>query len=462
MLQGIGETINKKLSSIGPVWLGALFISSWVFYNNYPLMYPDTGTYLRSGFEGYYPLDRPVFYGWFVRHVSLKASLYLPVFVQALLCSWLIFLSFKAWVGGPAYKGWALVSTLILGVFSSLGFHAGMIMPDIFTAFVLWVPILLMWPGALNKQTWWWLSVLWVFALLVHTSHLMVALALMGWVGLFLRNVLAPPISRLRAQVQTSLLGLAFVLVPSVHWAYTKTFRLTDSAYLFRMNRLFEWGIAQDYLKHCSPKQNSLAKIYHENPGYLNDFLWGAQSPLAEPYGWVKHEAEYEAILDDVMSQSKYRLWFTRKTLECGVTQLFQFESQEAPLMDSDAPPSYMMRLHFPHELGHYYNSMQNKGLLDFSLRLLLFRLLVFSSIALLIWARYNDWVSWKFFSAKATLLVGGLVANAFVCAAFSTVTPRYQSRVMWLLPLLALLVLAFRHRQQLAMESEATPSESR
>lgn len=462
MLQGIGETMVKKLSSIGPVWLGALFISSWVFYNNYPLVYSDSGTYLRSGFEGYYPLDRPVFYGWFVRHVSLKSSLYLPVFVQALMSSWVIFLSFKAWVGGPVYKGWALVSTLILGVFSSLGFHAGMIMPDIFTAFVLWIPLLLIWPGALSKQTWWWLSVLWVFALLVHTSHLMIALAMMFWIILFVKSVRADSVVRLRAWVQAALVALAFLLVPSVHWAYTKTFRLTDSAYLFRMNRLFEWGIAQDYLKHCSPNQNSLAKIFHEHPGYLNDFLWGAQSPLAEPYGWVKHEAEYQAILHDLMSQSKYRVWFIRKTIECGVTQLFQFESQEASVMNSDAPPSYMMSLHFPHELGQYYSSMQNRGLFDFSLRLFLFRLLVFSSIGLLCWAHYNDWASWKFFISKAALLVVGLVANAFVCGAFSTVTPRYQSRIMWLLPLMALLVLAFRHRQQLEKASEPTPSESR
>jgi hypothetical protein len=105
---------------------------------------------------------------------------------------------------------------------------------------------------------------------------------------------------------------------------------------------------------------------------------------------------------------------------------------------------------------------MQNRGLFDFSLRLFLFRLLVFSSIGLLCWAHYNAWASWKFFISKAALLVVGLVANAFVCGAFSTVTPRYQSRIMWLLPLMALLVLAFRHRQQVEKASEPTPSESR
>ncbi len=38
-------------------------------------------------------------------------------------------------------------------------------------------------------------------------------------------------------------------------------------------------------------------------------------------------------------------------------------------------------------------------------------------------------------------VLIIYLVANAFVCATFSNVLERYQSRVVWLLPIFALII---------------------
>ena len=49
-------------------WLGAaLLLLSVPVLNGYPLVYSDTGTYLRTAFEGYVPPDRPVWYGLFLR-----------------------------------------------------------------------------------------------------------------------------------------------------------------------------------------------------------------------------------------------------------------------------------------------------------------------------------------------------------------------------------------------------------
>jgi hypothetical protein len=61
------------------------------FNNFYPLLYSDTGTYIRSGFTGTIPIDRPIFYGIFLRHTSLATSLWYVIFMQGVLLSSLIF-----------------------------------------------------------------------------------------------------------------------------------------------------------------------------------------------------------------------------------------------------------------------------------------------------------------------------------------------------------------------------------
>ena len=54
-----------------------LFISVFVLIipalkNGYPILFSDSGTYLSSGHSGYVPVDRPILYGIFVRHISLS------------------------------------------------------------------------------------------------------------------------------------------------------------------------------------------------------------------------------------------------------------------------------------------------------------------------------------------------------------------------------------------------------
>jgi hypothetical protein len=45
-------------------------------------------------------------------------------------------------------------------------------------------------------------------------------------------------------------------------------------------------------------------------------------------------------------------------------------------------------------------------------------------------------------------ILIGGVVANAAVTGILSTPHDRYQARVIWLIPLLAMIVLLRRRRR--------------
>ncbi len=61
-----------------------LAFSAGAIANGYPLIFYDTGTYLRTGIELRFPTDRPVFYGLFLLPLHLKLSLW-PVVAAQLL-----------------------------------------------------------------------------------------------------------------------------------------------------------------------------------------------------------------------------------------------------------------------------------------------------------------------------------------------------------------------------------------
>ncbi|MEZ4979591.1 MAG: hypothetical protein R2772_09875 [Chitinophagales bacterium] len=71
--------------------LGPLLLLFPAFYNGYPLVYSDTGTYIQSGMEMLIPNDRPIFYGLFIRIFSLGFSLWLVIYIQALISFYCLF-----------------------------------------------------------------------------------------------------------------------------------------------------------------------------------------------------------------------------------------------------------------------------------------------------------------------------------------------------------------------------------
>ena len=54
------------------IFIGAIALIWPAFYNGFPLVYSDTGTYLESGFVLETPLDRPITYGVLIRIFSLN------------------------------------------------------------------------------------------------------------------------------------------------------------------------------------------------------------------------------------------------------------------------------------------------------------------------------------------------------------------------------------------------------
>ena len=75
-----------------PFYIFALIIISIAaIVNGFPLWYPDTSTYLASGFELETPADRPIGYGIFIRLTSLNgASVWLVIVAQSIIIYYLL------------------------------------------------------------------------------------------------------------------------------------------------------------------------------------------------------------------------------------------------------------------------------------------------------------------------------------------------------------------------------------
>ena len=70
--------------------LGAAILMFFALYDNYPILNSDSGAYISSGFSLQPPIDRPLFYGLFIRLSSLGVSLWISVFFQCFILAYLL------------------------------------------------------------------------------------------------------------------------------------------------------------------------------------------------------------------------------------------------------------------------------------------------------------------------------------------------------------------------------------
>ena len=103
------------------------------FYNGYPLVYSDTGSYMFGGMDLVLPKDRPIMYGLFIHFFSLNFSLWMVICAQALIVFFVLWQVFKLAANSPVSKRFFILSMALLSWFTGLGWYTSQLMPDIFT-----------------------------------------------------------------------------------------------------------------------------------------------------------------------------------------------------------------------------------------------------------------------------------------------------------------------------------------
>ena len=342
-----------RAGTVASIGLAAALLLWPAFWNGYPLVFSDTGTYLSQAIEQYVGWDRPVFYSLFLLPLHLTLTTWPAIVVQALLVAHVLHLVRRTLLP-DASVWWLLPLAGAMTLASSLPWFVSQLMPDVFTGvLVLVLGLLIFAPERLSRRERIWLMAFAAFMIAAHQSHVLLALALLA-VLLPLRGTVALH--------SVAPLVLAVVALVSVN--------------------LLAFGRAS-----LSPFGNVflLARVIYDGPGA------------------------------DVLRRATVTPWIERD---------------------------------FPHsEAGAYAASRQSAGMLEVpawmqALHLATALAGVAACVALLLPASRKR-ISGHPAAGFAAAALLALLANAAITGGLSGPHDRYQSRIMWLPPLIAVLGIA-------------------
>ncbi|HYH22062.1 MAG TPA: hypothetical protein VD995_25935 [Azospirillum sp.] len=412
-------------------------------YNGFPLVFSDTGTYIAQALQGFAGGNRPVFYSLFMMPLhGGGVSLWPVVVVQSLIVAHLLHLVIRVAVPG-AGPWWTLAAAALLTVGTSLPWHTGQLMPDVFTSVLILTAFLLGFGlDRLSRLEAAYLVLLATGAVAVHFSHVPLA------VGLLL-VVLAVRLARrdAAAAVVRAALALAVPVVLAVAAMVSVTAaahgeaRLARDGDLFLLARMLSDGPARDYLADVCP-----AKPYRLCP-YLdgitpdsNDFLWKPDSPLYKAGGPQAVREEAAAIIRGTLAAYPGRqvLAALRNFAEQFVTA--RSADRLHPFIGEDVQPDPSIRQHFPASHAAYTASLQSTGQLPIdAIRRLHGPLTLAGAAAAAAGFAWFLRRGERHGTALFVVILAGLMGNAFITGALSSVRDRYQSRVVWLVVFFAL-----------------------
>lgn len=438
--------MSESRLSIVSVLAGALILCSPALLNNFPFLYADTGTYLHCGFKGVVSEIRPMLYGLFIRHVSLMESLWLVIFVQCLIVSWTIHLFYRTFISNYI-NYFPLIIIVVLTLATGIGEVAGMLMPDIFTAEMLLCASILLF-GRI-EQTWKQVLVsilLWFSVASHHSNAYILFFLLLGWGALMLIKVLKKQV------VHTSLKKLCFIgalgmvgyfTIPILHYSYSGEFFWSKGKNVFLTNRINQMGLLKPFLRENCP-QNSY-NLCNDIEAIPYDILWDSNSPLNKTGGWSVNDTEYGKIVGDFFQEPKYLKKFFVKTFENLFLQYFTFEGKQIYIENENGYPYAVMLDVIPEQIPIYRRSMQFADRWDSKTTQMLQRILVLCSFAYLLIIlvfkpNHNDL---RFQKMVCSFLLIGLLSNALICSGISMVDIRFQYRIIWLVPFLAMMIAA-------------------
>lgn len=439
------------------LFLGTIILMTIGFYNGYPLVYSDTGTYIYSGFDKFIPVDRPFTYGLFLNFFSLKFSLWLVIFVQNMLVAFCILELFIILIPNQKYfNGWYLGTLWILTFVTGIGWYSNQIMPDIFTPVcVMLIAILVLEKetGYLKKGIF---AVILSYSLTTHFSNLWMGAVLM--VALFVTKIVFGKyvkenlfhISFKKLFFIATIIVSAWILLPCINLICEKKFILSKGSHVFLMAHLDDTGILKKFLddKCNTPdfKECRLCMYKDSLPGELSEFMWSGKI-VEKTGGWLGSEKEYNRIIRGTLIHPRYLFLNIYKSFTYGCIQLANNDiGQGLTAYTEDSPPYGQIKWHFRDELNNYLNSRQNKwngATLNFTTLNIFHRILLIISLLFII-AIFTTPIRETIQPELITFIIIFLLAiiiNAFVTGGLNAPCERYQARIVWLLPL-ALFIL--------------------
>lgn len=437
------------------------------FWNGYPILTSDSGAYLASGHSSEVPIDRPIIYGLFTRHISLSWTVWLVIIAQSALFNYLIYLISKFFIKAKQASLIQLCIIALLAFVTGLGGYCSSIMADVFASMSLLSLFLLLLINKKEKKHMLLLVLIFAFSIVTHLSHIPLVVGELFLVVLFLwlfhRREIRNRMRRL-ILISTTIFAALFMLA-LINYSYGVGFKLSRTNNIILATRFIENGLANKYLKEACGEAG-FNPPYKELCAYVDQFkrwpgagyyLYDETSPLYEggclEKTWsncwlVKNEA-YGLLITDILSEPALRKEYFSLVLSGTLKQLITFEE---PHLDPFKFP-WVIERHFKSDLSAFENSNQFNGRIEFKPINTIENIVVILSTLLLL---ILGVIYWRKLSVESKLflfiVLSSILFNAFLTSTLSNVSPRYQGRIIFLLPLglLALSIKSILERRKL------------
>ena len=418
------------------------------FFNRYPLLYPDSMTYLANGspvaralflhqLSDYYGM-RSFIYSLVILPFHWNTTLWPIVALQALLTAYVLWLVVRSILPKQAVL-WYLALVAFLSLLTSASWFVSLIMPDILgPVLYLSIYLLVFARDTLSRPERIAVAGIACWAVASHATHLMLAVGICLllaalWV-IFRKGFMS---GRLKAlgEVAAIVMIVAVAQVALNSYLYGKP-SLNGERPPFLTARLIADGPGRWYLEqHCSETQfagcGRVRDLGHDSDQFLwaDDGVWKTSSSHAQeqmlneeiPFALATLRTYPRAQL----SKSASNFWQQLSTFEIG------FDSNHWMVQQFDEV--------LPSGKARFLQSRQAANDLPFDFLSMVQNWTVVVSLALIVVFGILLWRRWTpRLAGLALVIIPAVLANAFVTGVLSTVEDRYQSRVVWLIPFLA------------------------
>jgi hypothetical protein len=466
--------VPARISRGLAILAGALLLLWPALLSGYPLLYPDSISYLADGRH----IARILFLHAPANYLAMRSELYsLGIFpfhwnvtawpvaaLHALLTAWILWLAARSFAPRSSNPEPSnprrlvtrfLLLTAFLSLTTSLAWYVSLIMPDILGPdLYLSIYLLVIAPQTLSTRERAGVAAIAAWAIAAHSTHLMLATGICLLLALLLLIRFPPMLACGRALTAFAALVLLVAGAQMVLHA-----RLYGKPSLFGNHmpyltaRVVADGPGRWYLQqHCATLNWAICSRVADLPDNDDDFLWepGGVWAGATPAQHLQMlQQEIPLVLGAVREypRAQFQRSFANFWDEFTGFGLWDFYPNEWVEAELDQV--------LPGALPHYLLTRQARSALPTGFFTAIQNWVVAASalaLAILLpflWLRQR----WQVLGLIA-IVVPTVFANAIVTAVLSESDSRYQSRLIWLIPLTAALASAAVRKQPQIAES--------
>ena len=388
---------------------------------------------------------RSVYYGALLYGAHAAGTLWLAVGIQAVsLAGMLHLLIVRLWGFGRRHL---LATGALLSLLTPAGAFAGLLMPDVFAGLtILCSGVLAVYWNRLRRWECIGVAAVFLFAVAAHPSHLALAAVILVFV-LGCRLLRLGPRVPWPAMV---LMGAGLLGGLAAEWVFNKAVAAATGAPPVRLPHslahLVEMGPGTEYLRRNCPQAGYVACDYVANfPTHWDDFLFSDEPSkgafwLADAQAKRRMSEEQVAFVLDVVRFDP--LGVARGLGADVLRQLASFRVDVGRFAPDEPEKFYVGRVPESVVVDMRRSRAMQGGDFDGWLTGATYAA-VAASLVLLAWRRRSSSLPTPpGFNQLAWVIAAGVLANAVICAVFAAPLDRFQSRVIWLVPLLAMAML--------------------